>query len=70
MTKRFISINELVQKVPYTARHIFELEKQNLFPKRIKLSPKGRTVVWLESEIDAWMNERMASRDIESREIL
>jgi prophage regulatory protein len=47
--------------IPYTVSHIDQLEKKGLFPRRIHLGP--RRVVWLESEIDAWLAEKVAGRD-------
>lgn len=38
------------------------LEEGGLFPRRIHLTPNGRHVGWLESEIGAWIAERAASR--------
>ncbi len=32
------------------------------FPKPFKLSDKGRAVGWVESEIDAWIEQRAAVR--------
>ena len=39
----------------------FRLEREGLVPKRIKLGPKR--VGWLESELQAWLQERAAARD-------
>jgi predicted DNA-binding transcriptional regulator AlpA len=33
------------------------------FPKPIKISDKGRTVAWLRSELDQWLELRKAKRD-------
>ncbi len=45
--------------VSKTAR--YELIKQGVFPKPIKLGP--RSVGWLRSELDAWVEARVAERD-------
>lgn len=39
---------------------IYEKIKNGTFPKPIKLGP--RAVGWLETEIDAWLEERLAER--------
>ena len=52
---------QVVERVGYSAMHIYRLEKQGLFPKRLTLGPNS--VGWLESEIDAWIKARVAERD-------
>ncbi len=39
-------------------------ERAGLFPKRIRLGPNA--VGWLESEVRAWLAERIAERDTRS----
>lgn len=46
----------LLERVPYTDRHILNLEKKGLFPKRRVLGP--RCVAWVESEVAEWMASR------------
>ena len=48
-------------RVPYTRTHVTRLEKAGLFPRRVKLGA-GR-VGWVEEEIDAWIESRIAERD-------
>jgi prophage regulatory protein len=63
--KQLVSKKELktVCGIPYSGQHIQRLENAGQFPKRIKL---GRNrVAWLLSEIEAWIDERLASRDTE-----
>ncbi|HLO76747.1 MAG TPA: AlpA family phage regulatory protein [Magnetospirillum sp.] len=47
--------------IPYTPQHIGRLEVAGKFPKRVRLGPNR--VAWLLSEVDAWLQERMAIRD-------
>lgn len=35
--------------------------RRGLFPRQIQLGPKS--VGWLESDIQSWLNERIAARD-------
>ena len=51
------------ERVPYSDMHILRLEKEGKFPKRIQLGPNR--VGWLDSEIDQWIEERVAERDAE-----
>lgn len=46
----------LLARVPYTDRHILNLEKQGLFPKRRVLGL--RSVAWVEQEINEWLASR------------
>ena len=46
----------LLERVPFTDRHIYNLEKQGQFPKRRVLG--ARSVAWVESEVEAWIASR------------
>ena len=46
----------LLERVPFTDRHILNLEREGKFPKRRVLG--ARCVAWVESEIDAWIASR------------
>lgn len=61
--KQLVSKKELksVCGIPYSAQHIARLEAAGLFPKRIKLGQNR--VAWLLSEIEAWIDERLATRE-------
>ena len=48
-----IAWKDVQQLVPYSRPHIWRLEKQGLFPRRIRLGP-GR-VAWLVREISDWV---------------
>jgi prophage regulatory protein len=47
--------------IKYSKSSLWNLEKQNKFPKRIYLSQVR--VAWVESEIDKWINARIAARN-------
>jgi prophage regulatory protein len=57
-----LSYSDLRAKgIPYSTVHIWRLEKAGEFPKRV---PIGRARHgWLETEIDAWIADRVAARD-------
>lgn len=61
--KRLVSKKELrtVCGIPYSPQHIARLEAAGQFPKRVQLGPCR--VAWLLTEVDAWVNERIANRD-------
>ena len=61
---RIISKKDLKLYTLYSPQHIARLEKQGLFPKRVRLGPhRGSRVGWLEREVLAWQTERIGGRD-------
>ena len=50
------------------AHHRSGLEKAGLFPKRVQLGP-GR-VGWVESEVQAWLQERIRARDCRAPDVV
>ncbi len=59
--KRLLTKKAVRDRVCYSFAHIDRLERQGLFPKRVKLGPNR--VGWLESEIDKWIDEQVRKRD-------
>jgi len=49
--------------ITYSRFHKTRLENAGKFPKRLRF---GQRVFWLESEIDAWIADRIAERDGEA----
>ena len=47
--------------VPYTRQHVLKLEKDRKFPRRLVVG--ANRIGWLLSEIEAWIEERIAERD-------
>ena len=58
---RIIRRHELTDKVGYCLAHLYRLERQGLFPQRIRLG--RRAVGWVEEEVEAWLQERIDARD-------
>ncbi len=58
---RILSKKDLRALVLYSPAHIDRLEKAGLFPKRVQLGPCR--VGWVESEVEAWLAERIKQRD-------
>lgn len=50
---------EVAKIVPISRSHAHALAAQGKFPKPIKLGPRASG--WLESEINAWLAERVAA---------
>jgi prophage regulatory protein len=63
---RLLSYDELrPQKgIPYSKVHLWRLEREGKFPRRVQLGENRHG--WLESEIDDWLLERMAARNVEA----
>jgi prophage regulatory protein len=61
--KQIVSKKELrtVCGIPYSPQHIARLEAAGTFPKRIRLGQNR--VAWLLSEIEEWLDRRVAARD-------
>ena len=61
---RLLSKKQVRDLVLYSFAHIDRLEKAGQFPKRVRLSPhRTARVGWLETEIQTWIETRLAQRD-------
>lgn len=59
--RRIIGWSVLRTMIPYTRQHVLKLEKAGRFPRRV---PVGENRVgWLLSEVEAWIDARIAERD-------
>ena len=58
---RFLRLPEVIQISGYRRTSIYEMVKAGNFPAPVHLGP--RAVAWLESEVEAWMQERIDARD-------
>ena len=65
--KRFLSKKEVHDKIKLSFAEIARREKTGRFPKRLRLGnyPNSRAV-WIEEDIDAWMDEQIAARDADA----
>ena len=55
---RILRWPELRNTVGYSRTNIYYLMKKGDFPQAIKLG--GRAIGWLESEVNEWINDRVA----------
>lgn len=60
-TKSLIRIQQVEAKTGYSRPTIYKKMKAGEFPKQIPLGE--RAVAWLESEVDDWVDSRIAQRD-------
>lgn len=57
---KFLSIKQVCEKTSLSRNMIYKYRASNNFPDAIEIS-EGR-IAFLESEIDAWMQERVLAR--------
>ena len=57
MTDSFLRLPKVKQLTGFGRSQIYHLIKQGKFPKQIHIGPKS--VAWLDSEVSAWMKERI-----------
>lgn len=61
---KFIGIKEVVKKTGVSRATIYRLVKAGKFPSFVKLQIlEGSRSVFVEEEIEAWMESRIAERD-------
>jgi len=58
--ERIIRKPELLDRISVSDATIWRWEKQDIFPKRIRLGGNG--VGWLASEVDHWIREQAEAR--------
>jgi prophage regulatory protein len=62
MSVKFLRYPELRQRgIPFSRQHVANLAKVGRFPKGVNIGEK--TLVYVESEVEAWAAERIAERD-------
>ena len=57
---RFIRIATVTNLTGIPRSSVYDLIKRGLFPAQLSLGG-GKSVAWLESDVIAWMNERIAA---------
>ena len=60
MNERILRYPEVRKKVPVTNVTLWRWEKEGTFPKRVRLG--GNSAGWIESEVEAWIEQRAAER--------
>ncbi|GLO59589.1 transcriptional regulator [Vibrio sp. MACH09] len=58
---RFLRLKEVMALTGLGRSTIYKFMDEEVFPKTIPLG--GRAVAWLESEIEEWMEQRLAMRE-------
>lgn len=57
---RFMRLPEVVHTTGLSRSTLYDLISRQQFPAQISLG--GKNVAWLASEIESWMNDRIAAR--------
>ena len=65
-TPKLIRIKSVIELTGLSKSYVYDLSTRNLFPKSIQLVPGGTSVAWVESEVEGWIEERIAERDQEA----
>lgn len=63
MSKILLRLPKVMEKTGLKRATIYLHIKQNTFPKQFKIGQ--RAVAWLESDIDAWIDERLVKMEEE-----
>ncbi|WP_330983227.1 MULTISPECIES: AlpA family transcriptional regulator [Enterobacterales] len=61
MHPTFIRLPEVLRRTGYSKAWIYRLISQKRFPAAVKLGE--RSIAFVESEIDEWVNQLIAKRD-------
>ena len=59
--EKLLMLSQVRDIVPYSASHIWRLERSGDFPRRVRLG--GNRVAWLQSEVNSWVESKLASRN-------
>lgn len=65
MTARLLRLKDVITATGLSRSTIYAREKEGIFPKRVPLG-NGLTA-WVESEVQAWIAERITARDGERK---
>ena len=62
---KVLAFKDLREKgIPFCRQHIHKLVKQGAFPPPLKVG--GKTNSWVETEIDEYLEERVAQREMKT----
>ena len=59
-SKRLLRWSELKDRIPISHSRIYVMMKKDTFPRTVSIGP--RSVAWLESEIDEWVELQKSKR--------
>ena len=59
--KRLIRLPETLSRAGVSRSYVYDAVKKGEFPKPVKVTE--RTSAWIESEVQEWIDQRIAERD-------
>ena len=63
LKEKLLRIKQVQDRTSLSKSYIYQLCSQNQFPKSIQLVAGGSSVAWIESEIQEWIDSRIAACD-------
>ena len=63
INERLIRIKEVAHQTQLSKSYLYKLSGEGQFPKSLSLVPGGKSVAWVESEVQAWIDQRIAQRN-------
>ncbi len=64
---RLITLDEVIDRIPYSKVHIYRLMEQGKFPRSVQVG--AQRIAFVEKEIDEWIASRMQNRDMNSASV-
>ncbi len=62
---RFMRLTEVIRMTGLRKTTIYQLQADGEFPQRVQIT--AHCVGWIESEVQAWLNQRAGSREVAAR---
>ncbi|EKN3971769.1 TPA: AlpA family phage regulatory protein [Yersinia enterocolitica] len=56
--KRVLKIHDVLHRCSISKSSLYRLISKGYFPSQLRLSPEGRSVGWLEEDINNWISTR------------
>ncbi len=60
---KLIRIRSVLEMTSISKSYVYQLVKEGGFPKPVQLVKGGKSVAWIESEVQEWVESRIADRD-------
>lgn len=61
--KRVLKIHDVLYRCGISRSSVYRLMSKGHFPSQLRLSPEGRSVGWLEEDIETWISGRKSVND-------
>lgn len=61
--KRLLKIHDVLHRCSISRSSLYRLISKGYFPSQVRLAPEGRSVGWLEEDIDEWIASRKPTNE-------